>query len=66
MSDETSLIRKGLAGLAALAVTAASLAVLPEPAQSSAELEHDEGKYCYEGCDKDVQVCCADQDEPIQ
>lgn len=58
MSDETSVIRKGLAGLAALAVAAASLAVLPQPAQSIGELEHDEGNNCYEGCDKSSQVCC--------
>lgn len=64
MSDEASLIRKSLAGLAALVVAAASLAVLPQPAQSIGDWEHDEGKYCYDGCDKDEQVCCAGDIQP--
>lgn len=58
MSDDISLLRKGLAGLAALVVAGASLAVLPQPAQTAAEYDHAEGQECLEGCDKMNEVCC--------
>lgn len=59
MSNDTSLLRKGLAGLAALVVAAASLAVLAQPAQSIAEREHVEGEKCYDGCELGEELCCA-------
>ncbi len=58
MSDETSLLRAGLAGVAALAVAAASLAVLPQPAESISLEQHDENGECLSGCDGSTQVCC--------
>lgn len=58
MSSETSPIRRTLAGLAALAVAAASLAVLPQPAQTSGSDEHLDGETCVTGCDSSTQMCC--------
>lgn len=59
MSNDTSLLRKGLAGLAALVVAAASLAVLPQPAQSVADREHVENEECMDGCELGKELCCA-------
>ena len=58
MSDETSLIRRGLTGLAALAVAAASLAVLPQPAHTIAADEHVEDAECVDGCEYGKDLCC--------
>lgn len=58
MSTDPSLLRKGLAGLAALVVAGASLAVLPQPAQTSGEYEHAEGQECLEGCELRKEICC--------
>lgn len=58
MSDETSFLRTGLAGVAALAVAAASLVALPQPAETAIEDEHGEGNECLSGCDRETEVCC--------
>lgn len=58
MSDETSLFRAGLAGAAALAVAAASLAVLPQPAETAIGDRHGEGNECVSGCAPETEVCC--------
>lgn len=66
MSEDTSLLRKGLAGLAALVVAAASLAVLPQPAHTAADdFPHAEGQECLDGCDKMKEMCCINNSDPI-